>query len=338
MPIPSDSGSDAVYQDIEHLRAFFGGKLISAYPFKKPSSLIPRQVYGLFNWGEMKRAINEADLVHVYTANLFHYPFYQLIGDKPNVLTLLTAYPGNPMKTKWIKKISSIVVQSHKEQEKLNIFDINIQVIPPAIDKVPGKLEAMKSNKDLVFIMASAPWEKSQFGSKGVDMLIQLMKKYNWLKVIFIWRNILYDEMKSRLEKAGIKDQVELVNAQVDVYDYIRKAHAGILIVDDPAIVKSYPHSLLECLLSGRPIITSKNIPLSHLVESYGSGITIGPFQIQTLEKAILKLKSNYQLYSEAAMNFPVDKFSRKNFIDKHVSLYEQVLGSKLDLPGVNRD
>ena len=100
--------------------------------------------------------------------------------------------------------------------------------------------------------MASAPWNAAQFSSKGIDVIVKAVEKIPNLKVTFLWRNIEYEMIHHLENDSPAKDRINVVNKKVDVVRYIQEADAGILLSKDASIIKSFPHSLLECPAFGK--------------------------------------------------------------------------------------
>jgi len=44
--------------------------------------------------------------------------------------------------------------------------------------------------------------------------------------------------------------------------------HAAITLADREGIIKVYPHSLLDALAAGKPVLVSRAIPMADYVES----------------------------------------------------------------------
>ena len=74
------------------------------------------------------------------------------------------------------------------------------------------------------------------------------------------------------LEKktTGLEKQVEILNKRVDVNAVLAGVHGSIALVTNPAIIRSFPHSLMESLAAGKPVIVSRSIPMSDYVEQTG--------------------------------------------------------------------
>ena len=41
------------------------------------------------------------------------------------------------------------------------------------------------------------------------------------------------------------------------------------------AIVRSYPHSLIEALVTGKPVLVSRSVPMADYVEQAGCGVVV---------------------------------------------------------------
>ena len=71
--------------------------------------------------------------------------------------------------------------------------------------------------------MASAPWTRRQFELKGIDLLLEVVAKLPFLRVVLLWRGVLVEELIARIKRLGIEKSVEIVNQKVNVSDYLGK-------------------------------------------------------------------------------------------------------------------
>ena len=90
-----------------------------------------------------------------------------------------------------------------------------------------------------------------------------------------IWRGLLLNELRERVERRGIGDRVEIVPERVAINDYLKRAHAAVLAAKRSDIVKAYPHSLLESLVAGKPVILSAALPMADYVRQHRCGIVV---------------------------------------------------------------
>ena len=317
-PIPQNRETDAHFQELDLLVERFDGTIISAFPLSRPNSLFPRTLYGMHNRRAIRLAAKEADVIHVFSPVLYPYSYINRLGNKPIIYSTLT--PVSAIKK--IDRVHRYVVYDRPSADKLISADFkNVSFSPPFVDF--EKVDLNPPSTGFTLMMASAPWEKSQFRSKGVLLLLELLGKIPELHIIFIWRDILFDEMHKLVQFSAYADRISLVNGRVDILPYLEKSHAVVLLAEHASLVKSYPHSLMEGLLAGRPVITSPTIPMSQLVQEQGYGEVLTSFSIEALEAAVSSLINDYQSFRERLTALPEDSFDKASFLSFYQQLYD---------------
>ena len=89
----------------------------------------------------------------------------------------------------------------------------------------------------------------------------------------------------------------------------------AVVLAATPALVKAYPHSLLDGLAAGRPVLVSRAIPMSRFVEQSGCGEVVEdapagsaePISTHALLAAIDRLRSAYAARQAAAVRHRAD-------------------------------
>ena len=325
VPIPQNPELDAHFQELKLLMATFNGKLISAFPFDKPSRLVPRSLYGWHNRSEIRRAAKNVDIVHVLSPVLHAYPYMRVFRQKPVVFSSLTPIQHlHP-----IKYVDRYVVYDRTSYEQLQKGQLPVVLSPPFSQFSRCDLPAPEG--PFTLLMASAPWVGSQFETKGVNMLISLLAAFPQLRLIFIWRGLLVDEMQRLVQQSGHQDRIELINETVNIEQWLKKSHAVVLLAQYSSLVKSYPHSLMEGLLAGRPVITTTSIPMSEEIVENNYGVVLNQFTIDALKTKIADLMDNYSDFVAAVKSLPPDRFKASYFLDCYDNLYRQLKTSQDD-------
>ena len=326
VPKPDEAELDAHFQELDLLCDRFNGQVLSAFPFSKPSSFVPRTLYGLHNLSIIKKAAKKANVVHIFSPVYFDYRYIKKIANYRAVYSTMTplTHPAKP-----IKSIKDYIFYDEKSVKKFTLNStIDVRLAPPFVQMKKTNLPV--PTLPFTLLMASAPWEESQFLSKGVYMLLELLKEIPELHIIFLWRNILKNKMTKLVEQSPCKNRIQLINERVNVVDYINQSHAVVLLSQYTSLVKSYPHSLMEGLLSGRPVITSPTIPMCKEVEKNQYGVVLEEFTLDSLKKAVAYLINNYTLFRNATTKLPANRFDKSQFITLHENIYEQILKRKI--------
>jgi glycosyltransferase involved in cell wall biosynthesis len=124
-----------------------------------------------------------------------------------------------------------------------------------------------------------------------------------------------------------LDNQVTVLNRFVDVNSVLAGVHASITLANSPGIVKSYPHSLLESLAAGKPVLVSRAIPMADYVEQTGCGRVVDSVSPTHILAAIESLAAKYATLRESAQEVGHRDFSEDRLVDSSRDMYERVLG-----------
>lgn len=325
VPIPEQPELDAHFQELQTLQQAFGGSIVSAFPLKRPASWLPRSFYGLVNRRELKRLGAKASVVHVFSPGYYPYRYLSFFKDTPVIYSAQT-----PIAEKVVlpSSIDHLMVYDERSLDTLRpVYGERISLSPAHVDM--KKQELGEPSGPFTLLMASAPWEEAQFETKGVHLLIDLIKRHEDMRMIFLWRNLLYKTMKKLVAESGCADRIEVINEKVDVKQYIERAHAVVLLSKHASLVKSYPHSLMEALLCGRPVILSDSIPMSSMVRGEEYGEVVDAFTMRALDQAVTHVRQNYTALRHRIATMDGNRFSVDRFLSVHREVYESVTSSE---------
>jgi glycosyltransferase involved in cell wall biosynthesis len=323
-PPPLFEGTDAVQQDVAVLRGAFGGKLLNLSPLKTSTRRFPKQLFGLHNIKELRASESRCKVNHVFFPTPYAFPVLRLLRN-PIVYTVGGSLDANrrPRARSQLAKLRAIVVSSERDAGILESWGLrNYAVIPPGIDAsglTPSKLPL---GRELTLLMASAPWIRRQFELKGIDLLLATAAELPWLRLLLLWRGVLADELAMRVRRFGLEQRVEIVNRRVDINGYIERAHATVLLAKHGGIVKSFPHSLVESLMAGKPVLLSDTIAMSDYVSKHRCGVVLGRMEVAGLAAAIDILACDYEALACNAAQVAPAEFSIERMIESHRRLY----------------
>ena len=326
-PGPVVPGSDAAFQEISALRSAFNGEMVNLCPRNIPGQPFPPQLFGFHRLAEIWRLEQQCDINHVFHSVLYPFPVLRFLK-KPTVYTVLTSlsHQTRPSRLKSLARLHRIVVSNTRDADVLKSWGLsNYVVVPPAIGTVGLVRSTLSVTDEMTLLMASAPWVEDQFDLKGVDALLDVLARDTKLRLILIWRGLLLAELLARVERRGIGDRVEIVTGHVKINDYLARAHATVLAAKRSDIVKAYPHSLLESLIAGKPVILSDALPMADYVRRQGCGIAIGEVSEQALLQAIDHLRAHYDAFSQAARLTDAHMFSQQAMIECYRDIYRSV-------------
>ncbi|RIK56286.1 MAG: hypothetical protein DCC57_03595 [Chloroflexi bacterium] len=172
-------------------------------------------------------------------------------------------------------------------------------------------------------VVASAPWTPAQFASKGFDTLLAVAQQMPELHLTLLWRGVLVDEIRARVAAAGIGAQVEVIDGPADMNAVLSRAHAAALLATRPGLVKSFPHSLLDALAAGKPVLISRAIPMADYVAKTGCGVVVDSVTPQAVYAGLIALRDGYESCRRAAETVGRRDFSQSAALDAAAAIYQ---------------
>jgi len=326
-PQPPMDQTDAVFQEVSMLKNHFHGQLINHFPGSKPSRIFPKALYGIHTRRLLKNMGATTDIHHIYYVNMYAFPFMKHLK-KPVIYSIIASLEGQrkPRGLQTLDGPLHIVISNERDRQILHSWDIHdFSLIRPAIDTTAFTYKEPADRKTFVLLMASAPWVKKQFDIKGIDALLQAVSQKPDLRLILLWRGLLLNELQTRIDKYGVRDRVEVINERVDVNQVLARAHAAVVLAKSAKVVKAYPHSLLECLAAGKPVLTSQAIPMADYINDRNCGVTIDPVSVQPLITGIEQLQSQYETYRKNAETAGRQDISQEQLLRAYEDLYSKI-------------
>ena len=166
-------------------------------------------------------------------------------------------------------------------------------------------------------------WTEGQFRSKGVDALLEVARQTPWLRLVFLWRGFLLEELRRRVDARGLADRVDVLTDRVDVNQVLRRVHGAVVLADAAELVKAYPHSLLEALVCGRPVLVSDCISMADYVTKTDCGRVVRGVSAEDLGRQVQELREGYGRHQERACRVGRRDFSRDRVVEAYRELYE---------------
>ena len=323
-PQPLIEGTDAAFQEVSALKAAFNGVAINLCPRRVPGRPFPPQLFGFHRLPEIWQLERHREINHIYHSIPYKFPILTLLRN-PVVYTVLTSvrHLQKPPSLKWLASLHRIVVSNPRDADILKSWGVsNYSVVSPAIDSARLTQSVLPLRDEMTLLMASAPWAENQFDLKGVDALLDATARLPKLRLILLWRGLLLNELLRRVESRSIRDRVEIVTGRVEINEYLKRAHATILPARRSDIVKSYPHSLLESLVAGKPVILSDALPMAGYVRRHDCGIVVEEVSAQTLVRAIVDLRARYDALAHRARLTDAHSFSQEAMIESYREIY----------------
>jgi glycosyltransferase involved in cell wall biosynthesis len=352
IPPPKMPHCEAVWKEIDALRRYVGGEIFFLNPSQRGTFRLPRLLFGLHALRELRRRERDGkvELHHVFNPDPYPFPVLRWLSC-PVVYTLTGGVRGvgRARVSFFARHVHTLVVASDTGLHTLAAEGLsNCRVIRPGIDgtlfsqsPLPLSLgdassfqgNAGKSvanalrNAEIRLMVGSAPWVKGQFRSKGIDTLLDVAQKLPRLHLVFLWRGVLYDAMVRRVRQRGLDNRVQVLNRKMDVNEVLKGVHASVVLAEDPAIVRAFPHSLMESLAAAKPVLISRGLPLADIVAQSGCGRIVESVTPMGVVAALEDLVRNYENACQQALTVGQNEFSQDRMVMAHRDLYESIRG-----------
>lgn len=322
---------EAVAQDVRLLQRVVPGERFHLYPTRAPGTRIPRLLWGLNQLPALWRAERLTDLHHVFNPDPFPFPSLRLLR-RPIVYTVVGGMNDahREMARRLARLVHTVIVSSEADYERLRGWGIaRARFVQPAIEADRFSHTLPPPNAPLTLLAGSAPWTVEQFASKGVDVLLEVARNRPDVRLVFLWRSVVFDEMMQRVSALGLEQRVRVLNEKVDVNRVLAGVHASVVLATRSDVVKAYPHSLLESLAAGKPVLVSRVIPMARWVEQAGLGLVIDQADVEHVLNAITALQSSGMQFQAERLRASVADQTRR-FIEQHEQVYRQAVDRQL--------
>ena len=325
---PKIPAGEALSQEIDALRARFGGDLIYLNPNPGSPLTIPRLLFGFHKLGEIRRREAAVDLHHFYNPDPF--PFSVLRWFKrPVVYSISSGVGERQPNIRFLSSLAAVTVADERSLARLQSWGLaNVFLVRSGINVARFKHNPRPLGSEIRLMAGSAPWTVAQFSTKGVDALLAAAQQMPQLRIIFLWRGVLAEEMVRRVRRLNLEQQVQVLDQLVDVNQVLANVHASVTLATDPAIIKAYPHSLLDSLAAGKPVLVSRAIPMSEYVVATGCGRVVEEVTAEALLAAVTALVAEYDTIRKRAEKVGQRDFSQEAMIESFQRVYEHVLGA----------
>jgi len=326
IPSPPIPGTESVYNDIRILKDYFKGKHLNLYPFKKPHPRFPWQIIGFHRFRDLQKIDRSVDVHHIFSSGIHPFPILRTLR-KPVVYTVTAGMYHPKERLKWPGY--TMVVGSEKDftiAKTLGIKDCIF--IRPGINCSRIQRNPLLLKDQLILLSASAPWIYSQFHEKGFDLLFEAISRRRNLHLVILMRGVLTDILRDRVKSHDVEDQVTVIDTFVDINTILSQIHGTIVLAENSRVIRPYPHSLIESLAAGKPIIVSNTIPMADYVRENDVGCIVQDHSIESLESAIDRFIEEYATLSFNAEEILGKDFSKEQMIADYLHVYEKILDS----------
>lgn len=328
-PPPLIPGTDAALQDTELFMRVFGGTALTIFPLAWPSRFFPRWLYGFHVLADILRREKAPLVYHLSYATLYPFPVLAFLR-RPVVYSVIAGLGRTTPPPAWLlRRVHTVVVTHARDAQRLQEWGIHqAKVIPPGIDTtrfnaVPPP-PPLDPKTPLTLLVGSAPWTRAQFETKGIFALLDAVSRGAPVRLVFLWRGLFLEELRSAIRLFGVENRVEIVTGHADVAKLLKKCHAAVVLAAHDRLVKAFPHSLIESLAAGRPILISKTLAMADYVMEKGNGVVVDTLTPQSLDQSIARLIDDYPRLQQSAMLNARRDFTRETMLKAYAEVFRK--------------
>jgi glycosyltransferase involved in cell wall biosynthesis len=317
---------EALSQEITALRNHFGGELIYLNPNQHSPIYIPRLAFGFHKLRKLRNLEASLDIHHVYNPDAFPFPILRQLK-RPVIYSISSGIGKRQPNLAFFSSLAAVAVSDERSLKRLKSLGLdNAFLVRAGIDTSRFTNFPLALKSEIRLMVGSAPWTHGQFQTKGIEALLAAAQLNPQLRLIFLWRGVLTAEMKKRVQRLNLERQVEVIDIQVDVNQILARVHASISLASTTGIIKSQPHSLLDSLAAGKPVLISRAIPMSDYVEQVGCGTVVENVTATNILAAVEELAKHYPALRYSAQQAGQRDFSQQMMIASFQKVYEHIL------------
>lgn len=326
---PKNPRFEAYSQEITALSALVDGKIVHINPNEHlPENFptrIPRIFYGLHRVPQLLALDETVDFHQIYNPDPYYFPVLRLLK-KPIVYVISGRVSIDNLTRRFCDKMAAVAVYDNSSFASLaaarTVPSFRVQ---SGIDSSRFTHHPREIDNSVHLLMASAPWTENQFESKGIDVLLEAIQQLPRMKLTLLWRGVLYDSVMRRIEQLGITDRVTVIDEMVDVNDILGKVHGTIILANRSDIVKAYPHSLLDSLAAGKPIIVSRRIPIADYVDVSRTGLVVESMTVDATVETFGRFIDTYDTLRKNAEQRGSTDFDLPQMLDSYKTIYAHI-------------
>ncbi len=279
-------------------------------------------------WVRLKSKKNNIN--HIYTS-LGDLPYLTILPAKNTILTAAAScnFPKIKKRSRFLKRLSTIVVESEKQKSdllRLGIAEERIKIIYPPVDMNTFSYQKPPVKQKFTILYASCPTRKQDFAKRGIPLLLETAKNNKDIIIDLAWRKGAFQEINQLVNKNNLHDNVLVTNKiYTNMNERYATAHCTIIpytVEDD--FLKHIPNSALESLAAGKPLLVSEKTELAIFVKKTACGIVFSP-TVSGLTEALAEIKQNYARYQQQCRKTAQEYFSKDIFLQKYQEIYHNL-------------
>lgn len=264
----------------------------------------PRLAYWAFNYIPKWEAVSK----EIRTLASHFHERYGTRTISPNVRGEKIAFFGKdcPALNRFEKNIAMlrsmryVVVESERHHDLMlqaGIEGERLKLIYPGVARRPYR---KPPEGPFTLLFATSPLGRHDLLSRGIHLMVRAAARLPDVRFRLLWRRPEPLELSRLIRDAGVGNVEVISGYQDDMRSMYDDAHAVILPGLSATSLKPCPHSALESLAHGKPVLVSRPASLSAIVAREGCGVVFEP-NIESLCEGTLELMQNYAGFQERA-------------------------------------
>lgn len=288
--------------------------------FPAPLLLAPKVAF--------ERVVGRYEITHLLSSGKERYMISYLDGQQV-VLSIAkgTSTEDIQRNVHRFRHVRYLLVESEHHRERLldgGMTDERVKLIYPAAAVRPYVPPPL--GEPFTILFATSPFKRNTLVERGMQLLVDAARILPDVRFILVWRKHNHGALQRMVRSAGVSN-VEVRNGYIrDMNALYDAAHATIVPGLRTDSVKPCPHSLLDSMAHGKPVLVSKPTQVSGVIGRSGSGVVFEP-TTEALREAIIHLRDNYGAYQANCHSTVASTFSPAVFIERHRRVYESILG-----------
>lgn len=202
------------------------------------------------------------------------------------------------------EKLKLIIVSTEEEKNALIQLGINSEklfILRPSIHGTKYANLKEPLNKNIIRVLfASAPMEENDFVDKNIKNLIEGFSKFSAVRLsqlFIVCRNgCCVERIENMIKNSEQGDKIKAIDGLIDIKKFLKICHVAVVLSKSTRTTPPYPRSLIESLAAGRPIIATRCLSISSIIESEECGVSCGT-SAEAFCEALMKVDSYYDEY-----------------------------------------
>ena len=308
------------------------GKTIKCRNISLSYASLPEFIMNVVNWIHILYKY-KIDIIHI---NYISWrPSLALAGKITGIPIVSRAggdYDKNNFSIRWISRYlanceaQAVNLLNSPIRDRVNIVGDLINVDRMCTDNVV--IPFNKESNTIYFIFLGQLVER-----KGLHILIEAFERMKIKSKLLIiggnWRDAGYpQEIKRKIIDCHLQDMINIYDHRDDAILFLKQSDVFVL----PSLSEARPRSIIEAMLLGKCIVTTKVGGIPTLIEDNITGLLVPAADVESLAVALNNVAESIELRNRLggnARNYAKNKFDPRETAENYVEIYKILLKNK---------